>query len=197
MIHPDTSVVEVDAIKGLGVRATTSIPRGTVLWVRDAVDVVLSPEQVDALDGALAEHVDRLGYQDHLGRTIVCWDGGKYVNHSCAPTMRGVGPDAMIAVVDVAAGDEITCDYAECNLDEPFRCACGAAECRGLVGASVASEEWSRWQTDVEAAVRLGAHVAQPLAKLCVDAGLVRVLDGSSKVPPIAAVALSRSDAGP
>ena len=98
MIHPDTSVVEVDAIKGLGVRATTSIPRGTVLWVRDAVDVVLSPEQVDALDGALAEHVDRLGYQDHLGRTIVCWDGGKYVNHSCAPTMRGVGPDAMIAL---------------------------------------------------------------------------------------------------
>ena len=131
MIHPDTHLEVIHEDVGLGVRASADIPRGTLLWVRDALDVVLTGHEVRALPVRLRAQAERLGYQDSAGRTIVCWDAGKNVNHACAPAMRGVGHDAMIAVRDIAAGDEITCDYAECNLQEVLTCLCGAPTWRG------------------------------------------------------------------
>ena len=56
------------------------------------------------------------------------------VNHSCAPSAWLEGLD-VVARRDIAAGEEITLEYAT-FYDEnmpPFDCACGADDCRGIV----------------------------------------------------------------
>ena len=67
-------------------------------------------------------------------------------NHSCDPNTMYLGLD-VVAARGIAAGEELTLDYAQ-FLDtaaEPFECACGAPRCRGLVtgtaGNSVTARE--------------------------------------------------------
>jgi hypothetical protein len=60
---------------------------------------------------------------------------GDYLNHSCNPNAGLSGQICLIAMRDIAAGEEICFDYAMCDslpYDE-FECSCGAANCRGRV----------------------------------------------------------------
>ncbi len=70
-------------------------------------------------------------------------------NHSCAANTRYDGLD-VLAVRDIAVGEELTIDYAELTGPDaaPFDCHCGASDCRGRVtggsGSSVTERERQR-----------------------------------------------------
>lgn len=62
------------------------------------------------------------------------------VNHSCEPNAGlRFGPDGvvLVAIRDIAPGEEVTWDYSTTLTDAAWRmsCACGAPRCRGVVGA--------------------------------------------------------------
>lgn len=60
---------------------------------------------------------------------------GDMVNHSCDPNCGLVGAMVVVAMRDLAVGEEITFDYAMCDgtdYDE-FPCECGSPRCRGTV----------------------------------------------------------------
>jgi hypothetical protein len=64
------------------------------------------------------------------------------VNHSCEPNCGILGSIVLVAMRTIAAGDEVTYDYAMSDgspYDE-FACSCGAAACRGRV----TGDDWSR-----------------------------------------------------
>ncbi|VTR98689.1 nuclear protein set : Nuclear protein SET OS=Pedosphaera parvula (strain Ellin514) GN=Cflav_PD1759 PE=4 SV=1: SET [Gemmata massiliana] len=57
-----------------------------------------------------------------------------FLNHSCEPNVGVQGQIAFVAMRDVAAGEELTLDYATIDHDaEPMPCRCGASTCRRLV----------------------------------------------------------------
>lgn len=59
-----------------------------------------------------------------------------YANHSCLPNAGVVDSRRLVALRDIAAGEEIRWDYST-SMDEDFwtmRCRCGAPGCRGIVG---------------------------------------------------------------
>ncbi len=63
-------------------------------------------------------------------------------NHSCDPNAGLTGQIGLIAMRDIASGEEICLDYAMCDgmsYDE-FDCTCGTALCRGRV----TGEDWKR-----------------------------------------------------
>ncbi len=91
----------------------------------------------------------------------------------------------MIAVRDLRPGDEVTCDYAECNLDEPLTCLCGAPSCRGIIVRPTPPGCWTAWQPEVEQAVALGRSLPQPLLEVAVDENLPKVLAGGLPVPEL------------
>jgi hypothetical protein len=65
-----------------------------------------------------------------------------YFNHSCNPNAGMSGQVGLVAMCDIAPGEEICFDYAMCDgssYDE-FPCGCGAANCRGYIGGN----DWSR-----------------------------------------------------
>ena len=77
------------------------------------------------------------------GEVIDGWLGGNetiYLNHSCAPNCfleEAEGRVYVGAERDIAAGEELTIDYAY-DANTPLEpCRCGAAECRGYLNEVV------------------------------------------------------------
>lgn len=170
MIHPHTELRYKNADVGYGVFATRAIPAGTIVWTLCPLDQRFTPAARAALAPASRELVDLYAYVDAEGDFILCWDHGRFVNHSCQPAMVGLGPEMEVAVRDLAPGDELSCDYGSLNLLQPLTCRCGAAACRGQVGASdllrIAGE---LDRAAAQALPRVG-QVAQPLMPFVRDA---------------------------
>src|SRR5262249_27046830 len=64
-----------------------------------------------------------------------------FLNHSCEPNVGIQGQIVFVAMRDVAAGEELTLDYATIDCDtEPMACRCGAVGCRRVV----TGQDWRR-----------------------------------------------------
>ena len=135
MIHPDTELRKVSSEVGYGVFATAKIPRGTITWVLDDMDQIVSQERFGAMPPALQPLVERYCFRDSKGRYVICWDFGRFMNHSCAATTAGIGVLCDVAIRDIEPGEQLTCEYALHNLDETVSCRCGASNCRGQIRA--------------------------------------------------------------
>lgn len=163
MIHPDTELRLVDAHTGYGVFATCPIPAGTVVWAHDELDQVLTPAQVDALPAALRQQVERYAYVDADGNRVLCWDHGRFMNHSCDPTTTSIGTAIEIARRNIAAGEQLTCEYGLAYVTEAFACACGSPNCRGKLQPTELPEVWRRWDREAAEALALAITVPQPV----------------------------------
>jgi uncharacterized protein len=57
-----------------------------------------------------------------------------FINHSCAPNLGIRGQIVFVALRDIAAGEELTYDWAmEENRAHRTRCRCGARRCRRVL----------------------------------------------------------------
>jgi hypothetical protein len=151
---------------------------------------VLTHADVEALGACYRPFIDRYAYVDHLGRRILCWDAGRHVNHHCNANTRALGLDAQVATRDIEVGEQLTCDYGECNLVEPLCCQCGAAHCRGTIRPSDLRVFADQWDAEVAAAVRSSVGLAQPLLQFAVDpVATAAILHGVAQPPSIMCVA--------
>ncbi|MFZ5365322.1 MAG: SET domain-containing protein [Patescibacteria group bacterium] len=59
----------------------------------------------------------------------------RFINHSCDPNARRMGPFAIGAFRDIAVGEPITIDYSilEVNPEWRMKCLCGSPDCRGEI----------------------------------------------------------------
>ncbi len=71
---------------------------------------------------------------------LYCPSDNWRMNHSCEPTAGYQHPFIWVALRNIAAGEEVTFDYAiawtEVGLQEPIRCTCRSRHCRGLITSS-------------------------------------------------------------
>jgi hypothetical protein len=64
-----------------------------------------------------------------------------FSNHSCEPNLGVVGQIVFAAMRDIAAGEELTHDWAMTDDDDSeMACGCGATTCRGVV----TGKDWRR-----------------------------------------------------
>jgi SET domain-containing protein len=63
---------------------------------------------------------------------------GDMLNHSCEPNCGLVGQTLLVAMRDIAPGEEMCFDYAMCDASDydEFRCLCEAPNCREVVTGS-------------------------------------------------------------
>jgi len=163
MIHPDTELRYVNDLIGYGVVATRHIPRGTITWVRDNLDQTFSPDHVLRMSEHCKQVLEKYGYADRRGDTILCWDHARFMNHSCEASCLSPGYDFELAVRDLAPGDELTDDYGTLNLESSFLCACARPNCRGEIGPADSSRHADRWDGLLREAFPSIRQVAQPL----------------------------------
>lgn len=164
MLHPAIDLKLVNPDIGYGVFATRDIPKGTIIWALDPLDQIIEHGKAKALKDPVDAQLKRYSWVNGSGDRILCWDFGRFMNHSCEPNSVGPGKlEFEIAVRDIKAGEEVTCDYGTFNLEEPLTCACGSVHCRG----QIVPEDFDRLapilDQRVRAAFRDIEKVQQPL----------------------------------
>ncbi|HEU4438497.1 MAG TPA: SET domain-containing protein-lysine N-methyltransferase, partial [Methylomirabilota bacterium] len=64
-----------------------------------------------------------------------------YTNHSCDPNLALQGQIVMVAMRDIAPGEELTIDWATTDDgDYTLECHCGSPRCRG----TVTGKDWTK-----------------------------------------------------
>lgn len=136
MMHPRAKRTTIDDGIGDGLVVDEPIPAGTLVWVEDEDDEVLTRRKLEQLSTCDRERWGLLGWATTDYDVVMCGDLARYVNHSCDPNTLCFGQRAMIATRDVAAGEELTEDYLFLNRIYRFTCRCGAPRCRGQVNVT-------------------------------------------------------------
>jgi len=146
--------LRTSAIAGRGLYATEVIPAGALIWRADAGDAekfYKTKAEIEAWSADEQRYFFNFAYQVAPGiysGVQRCQeadtDKSQFMNHCCEPNTAFRGDEEMVAVRDIAPGDEVTYDYAtsehEGSFHLPFACSCGAGTCR----KAVAPEDWSR-----------------------------------------------------
>lgn len=121
MIHPHTELKFINSEVGYGVVATQFIPAGTITWVMDDLDREFTPKQFQKMNSVYREILETYTFRTSNGNLVLCWDHGRFVNHSFKSNCISTAYDFEIAVRDIQIGEQLTDDYGYLNITEPFR----------------------------------------------------------------------------
>jgi SET domain-containing protein len=116
----------------LGCFTNEDIKKGQVVWELDhKLDLRLLFSELQHLPEPVQEYLHVYGYAEMFEgeKTIVlCGDHSKHMNHAANPNLLGIGGklNSDVAKRDIKAGEELTCDYYEFDLDAVQKL--GAAE---------------------------------------------------------------------
>lgn len=135
-------------IEGVGVFAAAPIRSGDTIWIlEEKFDLLLPMADLAGLPDVQRQFLERYGYphMTKAGILVLEFDNGRFMNHTETPNTDFRRPDIAWAIRDIAAGEEITCDYAE--FDPSFEMLPG----RSFVAPPV--------MTSVGAGARAGAGV--------------------------------------
>jgi uncharacterized protein len=146
-ITPKAAKGGPSAIEGQGVHAVEAIAAGEVVAVKGGH--IVDGAAVAGLPEAIRDSAFQIAPDCFLAAlTHDEFDGVMMrVNHSCEPNVGIGGNVLLVSMRDIAAGEELTIDYALFPADPGFamECRCGAAACRGVLTGT----DWAR--TDLRA----------------------------------------------
>lgn len=121
MIHPHTELKFINHEVGYGVVATRFIPAGTITWVLDKLDREFSPYEFQSMGPIYQNILDTYTFRNNNGNFVLCWDNGRFVNHSFNSNCLTTAYDFEIAIRDIHPGEQLTDDYGYLNISQPFR----------------------------------------------------------------------------
>ncbi|MFN8072139.1 MAG: SET domain-containing protein-lysine N-methyltransferase [Mycobacterium sp.] len=89
---------------------------------------------------------------------------GDMLNHSCEPNCGLLGQMQLVAMRDIAPGEELCFDYAMCDASDydEFRCLCGEQTCRTVVTGS----DWRNPELQEKYAGWFSPYLARKIAAL-------------------------------
>ncbi len=104
--------VKASAIEGVGLFAARPIARGTPIWeYRPPFDLCVEPAGLDGLPAQIRRLLSSHGYlYNRDGKWYLNLDDARFMNHSAEPNCEPT-EEFMVAARDIAADEEITCDY--------------------------------------------------------------------------------------
>jgi len=163
MIHPDTEIRLVSPEVGYGVFATKKIPMGTIVYVKDDLEIMISQEDYHKYSDSLKKVIDRYSYIDPEGYRIISWDFAKYTNHCCDPNTISTGYGFEIAIKDIEPGEQITDEYGIFNLDREIHLVCDKQNCRKVVCNEDFDKYYKEWDQKIIPSLKRVPFVPQPL----------------------------------
>lgn len=140
-VSPKAAKGQPSGIAGRGLFAIEPIAEGEVVAIKgghivDAVTLAALPPALRETDIQIADgfHLAAL-VEDEYDAVML------FLNHSCEPNVGFAGNVVLVAMRDIAAGEELTTDYAFFDqAPEPMDCRCGRPACRGVV----TGDDWRR-----------------------------------------------------
>lgn len=105
-------------IHGFGLFAAAPIKAGTLVWrLERDVDWCLAPAELESAPAKIQERLRWHAYLDRRGFYVYSGDGTKFMNHSDTPNCVDLNDDEAGAARDIAAGEELTCNYKSFDME--------------------------------------------------------------------------------
>ena len=162
MIHPRTELKFINKEIGYGVVATEFIPAGTITWALDKLDREFSPWDIQQLEPIYQDILDFYTYRNNKGNYVLCWDNGRYVNHSFNSNCLTTAYDFEIAIRDIQPGEQLTDDYGYLNIPSPFRGVDEGTK-RKIVYPDDLKKYYKVWDKKIESVFNKITSLDQPL----------------------------------
>lgn len=163
MIHPSTELRHINDTIGYGVYATEFIPEGTLVYVKDCLEISISEQDFSDHLPEMQAIIEKYSYIDEKGDRILSWDIGKYVNHCCHFNTISTGYGFEIAIRDIFPGEEITDEYGIFNLETEMYLRCEQKNCRGILKPSDFDTYYKVWDKMIKKSLKNVFSVSQPL----------------------------------
>lgn len=187
MIHPSTELKFISKEVGYGVIATKFIPTGTITWVLDKLDREFTQKDFENLEPVYQDILDTYTFRNNQGNLILCWDNGRFVNHSFNSNCLTTAYDFEVAVRDIQPGEQLTDDYGYLNISHPFR-GIDEGTKRKVVYPNDLEKYHKMWDKKLLAVMPIIPKIDQPLKNMVSQKVWEKVLDvaeGNQKMESI------------
>lgn len=155
--------VRASPIHGRGLFARAEIARGEIVAVKGGhivsqaqlreITPQLGPVEIQIGDGL---YIAPVTAEEREGSML-------YSNHSCNANIGLRGEITFVAMRNIAAGEELTHDWALTDDDDyALKCNCGAVCCRG----TLTGKDWQRPDIQERYAGYFSAYLAERIARL-------------------------------
>jgi uncharacterized protein len=140
-ISPKARKAVPSDIAGRGLRAVEPIAAGEVVAVKGGhivtTDVLRTlPPPLPNSDVQIADNLHLVALTEAEYEPVML-----FLNHSCEPNVGFAGNIVLVAMRDIAAGEELTTDYAMFDdYDGDMQCGCGTPSCRKRIDG----RDWQR-----------------------------------------------------
>jgi len=140
-ISPKARKGSPSTIEGRGLVAVAPIARDELVAIKgghivDTATLRSLPERLANSDVQIADGFHLVALEDAEYEPVML-----FINHSCEANVGFAGNIVLVAMRDIAAGEELTTDYALFDdYDSEMRCRCGTPSCRGTIGG----RDWQR-----------------------------------------------------
>ncbi|WP_299210273.1 SET domain-containing protein [uncultured Dokdonia sp.] len=168
MIHPKTEIKYINDSVGYGVVAKEFIPKGTITWVLDKLDREFTPNELENMEPIYKDIFETYAYKNNKGNHVLCWDNGRYVNHSFNSNCLTTAYNFELAIRDIHPGEQLTDDYGYLNVDTPFR-GIDEGTKRKIVYPDDLLKYHKLWDKKLLAAFKNISKIPQPLKTLIED----------------------------
>ena len=114
-------------IHGIGLFAEEFIAQGMITWkYLEGFDLRLRQSAIDELsESAKLQTLKYAYFDEQLGLYELCSDDARFFNHADDPNTRSLalpsGEEVDVAIRDIRAGEELTCDYRAFDRDWKFK----------------------------------------------------------------------------
>jgi hypothetical protein len=176
MIHPDTELRFISPEIGFGIVATRLIPKGTIIWVFDSLDEVVTPAAMARMHPLQRAFLNKYGYRDHTGDYVLCGDHARFVNHSFNSSCMSTAYNCELAIRDIHPGEELTDDYGYLNPSEPFDVVPEPGSRRSRVLPDDLLNFHPQWDAQLRATFPFVSQVDQPLLPLLDEESMESIL---------------------
>jgi uncharacterized protein len=161
-ISPKAAVRE-SAIHGRGLFAVEAIGAGEVVCVKGGY--VFDRAALRAMPGWYAAAEIQVGEDLFIGPVAESEREGSMIfsNHSCEPNIGVRGQIVFVAMRDIAAGEELTHDWATTDDDDyEMECRCGASNCRRVI----TGQDWRREDLQQKYRGYFSSYLAEKIKRL-------------------------------
>lgn len=105
-------------IAGVGLFSARDLEPGTVIWeFTPGVDWEIPPGDLERFPEPYRSQLRHYLYRDDTGLYVLCGDNAKFMNHEDDPNCDDSDQVHTVVRRAVEAGEELTCDYRQFDLD--------------------------------------------------------------------------------
>jgi uncharacterized protein len=140
-ISPKAVKGSPSGIEGRGLVAVAPIAKDEIVAIKaghlvDTETLNALPERLRNSDVQIADDAHLVALEEAEYEPVML-----FINHSCEPNVGFGGNVVLVAMRDIAEGEELTTDYALFDdTDDPMTCNCGTPSCRG----TISGRDWRR-----------------------------------------------------